>query len=108
MAETKDYGRFFYHWVSIDPIAPRYHVYPSYELDWPYRASRSVILRLWGRKAIVLGWWEDNPDPAEDVVIHYMRALNAKTEWNLTEPPSKVENYTSEILGWQILSDEQE
>ena len=57
MAETHDIGRAFAHGIRLVPTAPRFHFAPTHEIDWPYRYSRSVVVRYWGERGFVLGWW---------------------------------------------------
>jgi len=65
MAETHDYGRFFWAWLILEPNSPRYSLAPTYETSDDggacYRGSKSIVLRVTGHWGLVLGWWEDNP-----------------------------------------------
>ena len=50
--------------------APLIHVAPTTEIEHPWRkCKRSVIIRLWKGKALVLGFWRDNDKPWHDSLL---------------------------------------
>lgn len=59
MNDTLDVWRFFAHWISLDASSPRFHRAPTQEMDEPYRRSNSLVVRFWGERGLVLGWWRD-------------------------------------------------
>jgi hypothetical protein len=56
----RDFGKLFFQRLSLDTTAPHYSVAPSFEITYPFRASRSVMLRLFRDHGLIIGWWEDN------------------------------------------------
>jgi hypothetical protein len=81
---THDIGRFAWNWIRLDKRARTYSVAKAYEIDEPYRGSRSVILRLAGTRGIVLHHWETNPESLEDdglgrwIERHLLLAINSQ------------------------------
>ena len=69
MAETYDLGRAFVHTIRLQPQSRRVHLATTHEVDEPFRLSRSLILRLWGSKGVVLGWWRDTDRSEEQALL---------------------------------------
>lgn len=57
MTDTRDLGRAFLHPISLRSESPLVHIATTHEVDHPYRISKSLVLRLWRSKGLVLGWW---------------------------------------------------
>lgn len=62
MPETHDLGRAFIHTIYLIEGAPLVHLFPTQELDEPFRVSKnSIVVRLWpSRRGVVLGWWKSS------------------------------------------------
>lgn len=61
MPETRDIGRFYAHtmrYPETNGWPPLVEAANTQEVEEPYRKGRGVVLRLWGRKAVVLGRWK--------------------------------------------------
>ena len=77
-------GRWAWNWQYLDKHARTYSVANAYEIDHPYRGSRSVVLRIFGTRGIVFHHWETNPESLEDdgngrwVEHHLARALSCQ------------------------------
>lgn len=50
-------SRAFWHSVNVKWYTPPVLVATSWELDYPYRKSRTVVLRYWWNRSAVLGFW---------------------------------------------------
>lgn len=68
MPETHDLGNLFVHAVALEPGTALVHRAPTNEIEEPFRHSKSVVVRLFGRKGLVFGWWRD-PDRTEDEAL---------------------------------------
>lgn len=81
MPDTHDLGKFFWHRIRLRTDAPRHHRYWTQEYEWPYRASESHVLRLFGHAGIVVGQWhgggldEESPEYEQ----HLNKALQGRT-----------------------------
>lgn len=75
MPDTRDVGSLFFHTMRL-AVAKRFVVYRdfTYELEYPFRISRSIIFVLFGR-ALVLGRWRPNDEVNEQV--HIATAIGA-------------------------------
>lgn len=77
-------GRFAWNFQRLDKHARTYSVARAYEIDEPYRGSRSVVLRLAGTRGMVFHHWEVNPDSLQDdgnerwIQQHLARALSCQ------------------------------
>jgi hypothetical protein len=60
MPQTHGVGPFFVHAVNLRPHTPFLHTAPTDEINPPYRYSRSLIIKIWPGKGIVLGRWKNN------------------------------------------------
>lgn len=60
MAKTHDFGPAFVQSIRIKKNTKRFHFAPTQETDEPFRRSKSLVVRLWGEVALVLGWWRDS------------------------------------------------
>ena len=49
--------RFFWHGVRVKWYTPPVLIGTSWELDAPFRKSRTIIVRYWWSKSAVLGFW---------------------------------------------------
>jgi hypothetical protein len=52
-------GPFFTHTLNLKPGAPFLHTAPTDEIEPPYRRSKSLIIKVWAGKGIVLGRWRN-------------------------------------------------
>lgn len=66
--QTHDVGRLFVHPISLEPGSSRLHRCVTQEIERPYRRSRSVAVRLAGRRGLVIGWWQPT-DLTEDEAL---------------------------------------
>lgn len=57
MPETHDVGPLFAHTVNLQPGTPFIHRAPTDEIQPPFRRSKSLIIKVWPGKGIVLGRW---------------------------------------------------
>jgi hypothetical protein len=57
--QTTDIGRAFFHVIHVKRGTPTFHMADTVEIEAPYRRSRSLVIRLTFRRALVLGWWRD-------------------------------------------------
>ncbi len=58
--------------------SPLFYIWPTYEIQWPYRTSYSFVLRPpWLETALVLGHWKQItiPEDTVQVVNHLARAI---------------------------------
>lgn len=73
-ADTHGFWRFFWHSISLKQKSPVLHTSLSHETDYPYRWSRSLILRLPGTtRGLVLGWWRNIVRTEEDAILAGMQ-----------------------------------
>lgn len=58
MPQTRDVGRFFAHTFTY-PLkgAPLVERAETVEVEPPYRLGKGISVRLWGRRALILGRW---------------------------------------------------
>lgn len=75
--QTHDFGRLFVHSINLDEKAPRLHTASTHEVDEPYRWSKSLVVRLWRSRGLVLGWWRRIDRSEEEALI---AALQAKVD----------------------------
>jgi hypothetical protein len=59
MPNTHGVGPFFTHTLNLKPGAPFLHTAPTDEIEPPYRRSKSLIIKVWAGKGIVLGRWRN-------------------------------------------------
>lgn len=57
MPQTHDLGRFFAYRALLKKDAKRFQTAPTQEIDEPYRKATSLVVRLWGQRGVILGWW---------------------------------------------------
>lgn len=74
MAETHDLGRAFLHAIRLQPGSSRIHIATTHEVDEPFRESRSIVLRLWKDRGIVLGWWRKTGREEEEALLKALQA----------------------------------
>lgn len=68
--ETHSIGPLFVHGIKLQKKSSLVHVYPSHEMDEPYRWSNSLILRLpWLRQGLVLGLWRSTSRTEEQAIL---------------------------------------
>ncbi|WP_019629720.1 hypothetical protein [Actinomadura atramentaria] len=72
MPRTRGAGRLFFHTCPLSDQAPLIHRAPSWEVDYPFRAGRSIIVR-WRGRGLVFGYWKTPLD--EDAAL--TRAIDA-------------------------------
>lgn len=71
--KTHDFGPFFWHKIQLTPESPRYHTYPSHEVDEPFRMATAHIFRL--RKdgrGLVVGLWRKTSRTEQEMLIDAM------------------------------------
>jgi hypothetical protein len=58
MADTKDFGRLFFHVINIQREGvPFLHRAFSQEIEAPFREARPWVLKFWPGKGLVFGLW---------------------------------------------------
>jgi hypothetical protein len=57
MPNTHGVGPFFVHPLNLKPGSPFLHTAPTDEIEPPYRRSKSLIVKVWPGKGLVLGRW---------------------------------------------------
>jgi hypothetical protein len=57
MPKSHDVGPFFGFTINLIPKAPFLHTAPTDELEFPYRTARSLVVKFWPGKGLVLGRW---------------------------------------------------
>lgn len=77
--DTHDLGRLFVHWLphilSRSPVT----VDHSWEVEHPYRFSRSLVFRLWPLNVgFVVGWWQDSD--VEDMDQEFEETVDSAEE----------------------------
>lgn len=71
--DTHGIGRFFWHTIGLKKKSPIAHRHPSHEMDYPYRWSNSLLLRLPGTtRGLVLGWWHQTTRTEEQAILAAM------------------------------------
>lgn len=70
MATTVDIGRLFFYVIKVRPGTPPLHTAPTFEVDPPFRRSRSLIVRIpFGfYSALVIGWWRASHASEEEAL----------------------------------------
>jgi hypothetical protein len=70
MAETRDFGRLFFHRLSYPSSSfPLVEVGDTQEVSWPYRRAKSLVLRLpFGKQAVACGIW-GAPEDEEEALL---------------------------------------
>ncbi len=77
-------GRFAWNFQRLDRHARTYSVAKAYEIDEPFRGSRSVVIRVAFDRGIVFHAWEVNPESLQDdglgrwIERHLSRAMNCQ------------------------------
>lgn len=89
MAMTHDLGPFFVHTVDLKPDSPRHHRAVTYEIEEPFRTSRSHVFRLFGSHGLVFGRWRDSGWSEEDALMAALGREMAEAE------PDEIEQWTS-------------
>lgn len=59
MPNTHGVGPFFVHAVNLRPQTPLLHTAQTDEIEPPYRQSKSLIVKVWPGKGLVLGRWRN-------------------------------------------------
>jgi hypothetical protein len=72
--QTRDLGRLFFHRVALRRHVPLLHFADTHEVEEPFRYSRSVILRYWPRRGLVLGWWRDTGREEDEALLAGLQA----------------------------------
>lgn len=58
MPDTHDLGPIFVQSIWLRDDSPMFHLAPTFELESPYRESKSLVVRSpFSRRAFVFGWW---------------------------------------------------
>ena len=91
-------------WTRLDPHAPTYSVACAYEIDEPFRASRSVVIRLAFTRGIIFHWWEVNPESLVEyndgrwIERHLLRALNSTKGSKSYQDSVTIDDETIEVV----------
>jgi hypothetical protein len=98
MTDTNDHGKFFWYRTKLRKGAPfMFRSDGTFEVDPPYRYARSIVIQYWPGKGIVLGKWNDNPDPLEDPQVSLMRALGATPTDDFDPDPEGAEGQVAAL-----------
>lgn len=83
---TRGIGRFFWHSIRLKKRSSLVHIFPTHETDYPYRWSKSLVLRLpWATYGIVLGWWRDTTRTEEEAILAGMQGRDMSYDELLAE-----------------------
>lgn len=111
MAETTDIGRAFFHVIHIQPGTPLAHLAPTVEIEAPYRSSRSLVIRLPFRRALVLGWWRNLGWDEEEALLQAVSGWGVDPYDDMQDPEVRQvirENIAASGLDmdseWQVIS----
>jgi len=84
--ETHDIGRLFFHSISLRTKSPIVHIFPTHEIDPPYRWSNSLILRLpWTTRGLVIGWWRNTTRTEDEAILAGMQGRDMSYQEYLEE-----------------------
>lgn len=68
-----DLGPLFTHGIKLDKKSPIFHMFPSHEVEYPYRWSNSLIVRIpWCHQGFVLGFWRSTNRTEEQMLLAAM------------------------------------
>jgi hypothetical protein len=104
--QTHDLGRLFVHGFRY-PMddAPRFERgVETVEVEEPYRLGQAVSLRLWGRRALVVGWWGKEGRTEAQALYEALKASDMDipvgaevvgiTQWRPPEPEEPDEPWS--------------
>lgn len=75
MANTKDFGRAFVQFVSLNDGTPFIHTATSQAIEPPFPHARVVIVRVpFTHTGVVLGWWQSSGFNEEEALLAAMEA----------------------------------
>ena len=76
-----DLGPLFTHGIKLEKKSPIFHRYPSHEVDYPYRWSNSLIVRIpWCRQGFVLGLWRSTNRTEEQMLLEALEGRQMDTD----------------------------
>ena len=93
-------GRFWQLQRIPQRFSPMAYYWPTYETEYPYRTSYSLVLRPpFLKTALVLGHWQRITDPLldEEVVKHLACAIGAKASSGLISPVPEEPQVAEEV-----------
>lgn len=65
-----DLGPLFTHGIKLEKKSAIFHRHPSHEVDYPYRWSNSLIVRIpWCHQGFVLGLWRSTDRTEEQMLL---------------------------------------
>lgn len=112
---THDLGRFFWH--GLQEVRMRWPLRRdhTWEVEEPYRFSRSLVIRLWPTNyGIVLGWWRDlsvnlqhESNVAWDEATEGDMAYDAYVAVNGPVPREQWQDARREVAGLGLSPDEE-
>ena len=82
MPQTRDLGRVFVHgWQYPLDGAPRWERnVETIEVEPPYRLGKGFCVRLWGRRALVIGRWGSESRDEAQALYEALRARDMEEE----------------------------
>jgi hypothetical protein len=90
MPQTHDFRDRFFYPQRLTKEGPRVRRAPTHELDYPYRISNSLVVRLWGPYGLVIGRWVDQGLDEEEAAEAALQAALGGAE----ELPEAVETWS--------------
>lgn len=88
---THDIGPFFWHVINIRKGTPFIHRAQTAEVDEPFRISRSFVLRIPGKRGLVLGRWKSSG------IVDEAEALA-----NAVRPPDLRGRWKDTLVEWDV------
>lgn len=84
--ETYDIGRLFFHSIRLQKKSDLLHFFPTHEIDYPYRWSKSLIVRFPGTtRGLVVGWWRNTSRTEDEAVLAGMQGRDMSYQEYLEE-----------------------
>lgn len=75
-------GQYYWHTINLVPGSSRVVYSTTHEQEEPYRIGRSIVLRFWGEKGLIIGRWTGYHDDEDSAL---MAGLDAHEEVLLDE-----------------------
>jgi hypothetical protein len=71
----------FWHPIRLQVTAPRHHRFETQEYEHPYRSANSHVLRLFGHRGVVVGWWQGGglDEESPEYEAHLNQAVQGRT-----------------------------
>jgi hypothetical protein len=80
--QTHDLGPLFVHAIALKPTSPRLHTATTFEVDEPYRRSKSLVVRLWRSHGLVFGRWHSTGLEEKDALLAAVGGVDDFSMWD--------------------------